>query len=288
MASDTVQYEDRLMVTTKEPVIRQPPAKVVYQGVKETSDSTTAEPVKANLKVSWWDSFLARKAPSLVSNLETKQETHKTKTFLESKTRMEKLLKDVQGFVKTSFEDYKEKIVHLDRQTARMNELFKKGVVDERTGEYLWDEYGMKGSYRIAVLELDKVVREHAEAERVYYTYVAHEQSIKKALHLIRSSSSETDEVNKIFSDLVMSLKKFNIDNVDALNANTTENAQDAVDILQELSAEGPSLSESIQAPHSVTPGLNPETASILNRCKARAHITKKQDVISSLSIPNT
>lgn len=296
---DTALYQDRLLMTsTRENYLKPsgaasllspPRVNTTYEKAQQDK-KLQQEPDSTSLqhqppRLGFWDSFMVRHAPVMVTNYEGKKADYAAKSFSSTKSRMEEALQAVKENKSKSMDYYKKQIVSVSNKTADFNKIYEAGVIDTQTGEYLYDKYGLRGEYEIALIDLDAAIREEQEAKLEYYKNLSREKKIKNSLQLIQSKTQSDTDVDKIFADLQKSLERFNITDVENMLQETSDKANDAVAMLQDSAAEEVAV-EQPELSFEIRDMVLPSTVNVINKCKLKAKSTQKSRLIDSLEIP--
>lgn len=295
-ATDALSHlEDRLMTSTRDSLLKTTlaPPRINTTQEKATQDKQLQQQLSQNTvgqhqlpKPGFFESFMVRHAPVLVTNYEGKQANHVAQSFNVTKTRMEEALRAVKQAKQQALEAYKKSIIAVSTRTAEFNRIYDEGVVDVQTGDYLHDKYGRRGEYDIAFLELDNARREEQEFKIEYYKNMAKEKQIKNSLELVAAKTQSDTDVEKIFADLSSSLERFNIKDVQKMLDRTSDKATDTVEMLQDSTANAVTV-ETPELQFEIHDMVLPSTMSIVNQCRSRAKANYKSKQIDSLTVPS-
>lgn len=281
-------YAKQLLTDTRSAVTTQTPSRNINITLVDKTgpgESKAAPKVEFPI-VSGVEGFLTRHAPVFVTNYKTKQDEHATQTFEVMRQKMNELYEETKTAKDLAKKEYQTQIIETERHAQRLQSLFEAGITDPETGEYMCDEHGGRAQFEITLMDLNEVAANRELAERVYQRTLQQEQKVRKAKELSNLKFQTEANLQKIMSDLKRSLASFNLTGIQKTLDKQKDDAQDAIDMLQDATADTVDLPENQETTEETTPVQPVYVTNLLKSCQAKKLEQKSKHSIDSLRLP--
>lgn len=281
-------YAKQLFTETRGPVATTVPARninITLVDKTDTAQSQAAPKVEFPV-VSGVEGFLTRHAPSFVTNYEAKKDEHTTQALEATRKQLYQLDQETRAAKDDAKAHFQKMIMETENLALKLQSLFDNGQTDPETGEYICDQRGGRAEYEITLMDLAELAASRELAERVYQRTLQEEQKVRRTRDLANLRYQTEAGLQKIMSDLKRSLSSFNLKGIQKTLDKKRDNAQDAVDMLEDLASDPVDIPESLDTAEETTSTQPVFVTNLLKSCQTKKLQQKAKHDIDSIRLP--